>query len=97
MDGVVSSVIIEDGGNGYSSAPQIRIASPPDLPRLSIRTLRVAVDLKLTLGRRYQLLSSPDLAQWAGIGEPFVAEEEEITREFDVTQTGQYFKAILLP
>ncbi|HAB17816.1 MAG TPA: hypothetical protein DCE44_15350 [Verrucomicrobiales bacterium] len=72
------------------------IASPPFAPELGIEVSRVNLNLKLVLGRRYQLKSSFDLVNWTLAGEPFVADEESITKEFVIAEFGRYFQVFEL-
>lgn len=48
--------------------------------------------MRLTSGVRYQLLSSPDLATWSNEGQPFVAAQSEVTREFAPNTPARYFR-----
>ncbi len=92
-NGVVVAVNIDNTGRGYTNTPAVKIASPGGLPGLAIKTKRVEVELSLVLGRRYRLDSSQDLAVWT-LGEAFVAEDETLSREFDVQDSGRYFRVI---
>lgn len=92
-NGVVVGITIESAGRGYTSIPTVKIASPAGLPGLNIKTKRVTVELFLVLGRRYRLDSSQDLVAWS-LGEPFVAEDDLLSRDFDVQDSGRYFRVI---
>ena len=96
-NGIVTALIVESPGKGYTELPRVLIGSPNKPPTLHIRTLRVAVDLQVILGQRYQLYSSTDLVSWAPLGSEFIAESETIVREFEPSQTGQYFRVWELP
>lgn len=96
-NGVVVAVHVESTGKGYSETPRVLIASPHRPPELSIRTTRVAVEMKVNLGQHYQLYSSVDLQTWIALGSDFIAEDESIVREFETGQTGQYFRLVELP
>lgn len=66
-------------------------------PSLKIAVSRIAVgkvqvSLDLMLGRNYQLEASLDLKTWASVGEPFVAQSENIAQEFDLDSIGRYFR-----
>ncbi len=90
--GVVTEIIVENAGRGYVGTPTVQIAEPPFTPELAIRIRKMAVDLKLTLGNRYQLFSSLDQVVWVPLGTPFTASEEQITLEFDPAVTGPFFR-----
>lgn len=92
-NGVVVSVTIDTVGRGYTNAPVVKIASPGGIPGLTLKTKRVALELSLVLGRRYRLDSSPDLITWTVV-ETMVAEDDRMVREFDVEQTGRYFRVV---
>lgn len=92
-NGVVVAINVESAGRGYTSTPAVKIASPGGLPGLNIKTKRVTVELFLVLGRRYRLDSSRDLVSWSNV-ETFVAEDEVLSRDFDVLESGQYFRVI---
>ncbi len=96
-NGFVVGIHIESPGKGYTSTPIVLIASPGKLPGLTIRTTRVALDLSLVLGHRYQLYSSSGLADWSPLGSDFVAEDEAVTREFETGVGGRYFRVVELP
>lgn len=90
--GVVERIEIDNPGRGYSSNATVVIAPPPFSPSLSIRVKTVSVEMSVVLGRKYQLDVSSDLKTWAHAGDPFVAEADVIVQEFDVTETGRYFR-----
>ena len=95
--GEVISIQITDPGSGYTNAPVVLIGSPTAPPTLSIKVSKVEVDLFLILGRSYQLQSSADLTAWKPIGGVFVAESETVEQEFDVAETGQFFRIVEMP
>jgi hypothetical protein len=49
------------------------------------------------MGRNYVLESSADLVNWTATGPPFTAQSEDITTEFTVIQTGQFFRLRQVP
>ena len=55
------------------------------------------LNLKVTLGRKYQLQISNDLNAWEVSGPDFVAESESITQELVVADTGTYFRVVEVP
>lgn len=92
-DGRVVSITIDNAGKGYTNAPIVKISSPHVAPGLGVRTKKIEVELSLVLGHRYRLDYSQDLNQWTTL-ETFEAEDENVTREFDVDETGKYFRLI---
>lgn len=96
-NGAVTGVLITETGSGYTAIPRVVIASPPFAPQFSVEVSRVRLNLKVSLGGRYQIESSPDMASWSPAGEPFVAEEEVLAKEFDVTTTARFFRIQQLP
>ena len=55
------------------------------------------MDLKVVLGRKYQLQASKDLKVWTATGPDFVAESESLTQEFVVAEVGSYFRLVEVP
>jgi hypothetical protein len=53
--------------------------------------------VSVVLGRRYQLESSANLATWSPVGDPFVAQDDTVTQEFVVQETGRYFRINEVP
>lgn len=96
-NGVVAAVNIVSAGSGYTSAPRIVIASPPMAPTVTIEVSTVKVTQNVTLGLNYVLESSFDLVTWTPAGPPFTAEAEMIVNEFDVAETGRYFRIRQVP
>lgn len=96
-NGIVTGIVIDSPGSGYTSTPRLVIASPPFSPELSIAVSRVRVNLKVLLGRKYQIDASTDLKNWTPVGPPFVAEDEDLVQEFDVDQVGRYFRINQVP
>jgi hypothetical protein len=96
-NGRVTGITILTTGSGYTSVPEIRIASPPFIPKLYVETSRVRVNMDLVLARRYQLQSSSNLTTWANLGASFVADSERLTQEFDTSVTGRYFRIQEVP
>ena len=96
-DGSVTGFIVTNAGIGYTSAPQVLVGPPPSAPEVKISFSRVNVDMKVILGRKYQLQSSNDLKAWTLVGSPFVADSESITQEFVIAETGRYFQLVEVP
>ncbi len=95
--GIVTDVIVTSAGSGYTSAPRILIESPPFVPTVSINVSRVNVTQQTRVNHKYVLESSVDLITWTPTGPSFTAENEEITNEFFVGQTGRYFRLREVP
>jgi hypothetical protein len=68
---------------------------PP--PWLTVAFSKVKVTQHVVVGLRYVLESSTDLATWTQVGAPFTAQTEVIVQEFDLSETGQYFRIHELP
>jgi hypothetical protein len=96
-DGLVVGFTVTNPGSGYTSPPQVLIASPPFAPELGIEVSRVNVNLKFVLGRKYQLQASKDLKVWTVTGPDFVADSEAMTQEFVVAEVGRYFCVTEVP
>jgi hypothetical protein len=96
-NGVVTGITVVNPGTGYTSAPIVRIASPPFSPELSIDVSRVNVNIKVVLGRKYQIESSKDMANWTATGPAFIAEDENLVQEFQVESSGRYFRINQVP
>lgn len=67
------------------------------LPHLTMSVRSVELTILGVPGRRYQLESSLNAKSWTNVGQPFVATEAEISEEFDVLETGRYFKIVEAP
>lgn len=93
-NGEVIGFTITNGGSGYTSPPVVLVASPPFAPEISVTVARVAVALKLVLGKTYQIQSSSDSSNWTAVGPPFVADSESISQEFAVAETGRFFRVV---
>ena len=96
-DGSVVGFTVTNPGIGYTSLPLVLIASPPFAPEVAVRVSRVAVDLKVVLGRKYQIQASKDLKAWTVTGPNFVADSESLTQEFVVAEVGSYFRLVEVP
>ncbi|MCI0539255.1 MAG: hypothetical protein L0Z50_28955 [Verrucomicrobiales bacterium] len=71
------------------------------LPRLTVRASTigagqksVTLDMKVSAGRKYVLESSPNLIVWSPIGDSFVAQEDNLTRELQSLETRLFFRVI---
>ena len=97
VGGQINSLHIVSAGCCYTNPPTIIIGSPPFVPSVGIRVSKVKVSQHVVLGRKYSLDSSSDQQIWAPTGPPFVAESETRESEFDVDQTGRYFRLREVP
>lgn len=68
------------------------IGSPLSNTGLKIAVSEVKVKMSLVLGIKYRLWSSVDCIDWIPVGEPFIAEEEEVDIRFEVEDYGRFFK-----
>ena len=75
----------------------VRIASPPFSPSLRVSVSKVAVEMRVVLGKRYRLESSSDLSQWTPTSEVFTADDETLVREFEAGTVGRYFRIVESP
>jgi len=96
-DGSVVGFTVTHPGSGYTSLPLVLIASAPFAPEVAVRVSRVAVDLKVALGQKYQLQASKDLKAWTVTGPDFVADSESLSQEFVVAEVGSYFRLVEVP
>lgn len=95
--GIVTSISISNAGSGYTDRPRVQVASPPFTPWLRTAVSKITVTQHVVLGKNYILEASPDLQTWTAVGAQFTAEDEEITQEFDVAETGRYFRIRQVP
>ncbi|HNQ88446.1 MAG TPA: LamG domain-containing protein [Verrucomicrobiota bacterium] len=91
-NGLVVRIEIDNNGRNYTGNATVLIATPPFWPTMSVFVSRITVKMAVVLGRKYQLDVSSDMQTWSPFGDPFVAEEEEITQEFPVTETQKFFR-----
>jgi len=96
-NGVVTAIDITSAGSGYTNVPQIIIASPTFVPTLSIKISAVKVTQHVMLGVNYQIQSSSDLINWSSLGSAFTATNEDMVNEFEIDQTGKYFRILQVP
>ncbi|MSU35212.1 MAG: hypothetical protein EXS36_08870 [Pedosphaera sp.] len=92
--GSVTGFTVTNPGIRYTSQPKVLIASPPFSPELAIEVSRVNVNMRVVLGRKYQLQASRDLKVWTIAGAAFVADSESVTQEFVVAEVGRYFRVV---
>lgn len=68
-----------------------------ELPSLSVAVSKIKVTEHVIVGHNYILESSSDLNTWTPVGTQFTAQSEAIDQEFDVAQTGRYFRIHEVP
>jgi hypothetical protein len=90
----VAGISMTSAGNGFTSTPTVVVASPPFTPRIDLEVSRVRLTLHVVLGFKYRIEGSRDLKEWVSVGDVFEAEAEVLTRDFDVTETGRYFRLV---
>lgn len=95
-DGRVTSISVLSAGAGYDDSTLVKIDPPHKSPSVSIRTQTVRLTFSVWRGIRYQVQASADLKSWQPVWE-FVAEEDTVSHDFDVTETGRFFGVVELP
>ena len=61
-------------------------------PSLTIEVKSVRVNMFVTIGKTYQVESSLDSSKWTPIGVPFAPTVSMVSQDFDVRQTGRFFR-----
>jgi hypothetical protein len=64
---------------------------------LEVKVSKVMVTQHVTAGESYILESSLDLVTWSQVGAQFTAQNNTILQEFDVAETGRFFRIRQLP
>ncbi len=96
-NGSVTQINITSTGSGYSTNTIIRIASPPFMPWNEIAVSKVKVTMHVIMGKNYIVEASNDMVTWTQVSSQFTAEDEVVVQEFDVEQTGRYFRTTQVP
>lgn len=91
-NGRVTGFRVLNAGNGYLTPLSVTISPPPIGPELQIAVSRVKVNMKLTVGKKYILEASKDFQTWTAAAPKFTADRNEIELEFEVQNTGQFFR-----
>jgi hypothetical protein len=95
-NGTIVGIVIDNPGSNYSEEATLLIGSPRNNSSLEIgiseQNAEVRVKMHLALGMEYQLWSSADCINWEQVGEPFIAEKEEMDVWFKVEDYGRFFK-----
>lgn len=95
--GRVVGITITSPGSGYTSAPRIAFTPPGSSAILALEVSAVKVSMAVTIGNRYQLVSTPDLATWNPVGDPFVATTGLYEQNVVVSESARYFALVLIP
>lgn len=94
----VEHIEIVNTGRGYTSPPTVVVQCPAEGPGasefLDLRVSYAAVTFDLIPGKRYTLESSFDRSAWTALGEPFIAQQATISKEFPFEQTGRFFRLV---
>ncbi len=95
--GRVVGMTITSPGSGYTSAPRIAFTPPGSSAILALEVSAVKVSMAVMIGNRYQLVSTPDLATWNPVGDPFVATTGLYEQNVVVSESARYFALVLIP
>lgn len=95
-DGQVVKLEVLNPGSGYTSTPLIIIAEPDRPPEIYIKVKTVQVDLRLAVGKSYEIYSSNNMSAWT-LASTIVAENEFTSLIFDIDEYGKYYKIVELP
>jgi hypothetical protein len=88
----IQSITITSGGQNYTSSALALVGLPDFVGGLKVGFSKIKVDMTLDIGLRYQLYSSRDLNNWTMVGEPFVADSDSKSVEFDVQPVWVYYQ-----
>jgi hypothetical protein len=91
-NGVVTQIVIDNPGSNYSAEATILIGDTSTQSSLEIAVSEVRVKMHLVLGMEYQLWSSADCINWEQVGEPFIAEKEEMDILRKIEGDGRFYK-----
>jgi hypothetical protein len=64
----------------------------PSTPSVAIRIKTIQVTMRVRPGNTYQLEASTDLVTWNSVGSSVIPLVPEISQEFDIQETGGYFR-----
>jgi hypothetical protein len=94
---LATRIQILNPGTGFTTQPRILIASPPFTPTLDIAVSRVRLVIHVVLGSRYIVEGATDPTTWLPVGDPFIADDEEVVLDLDVQEVGRQFRIRQLP
>ena len=91
-NGMVVGIVVDNPGSGYSENTYVKVGSPYKFNSMSIKITEVEITMYLNLGEKYQLECTEDHITWEKVGEPFIAEDEEVQLRLEVVDRGRYFR-----
>ncbi|MBP5759915.1 MAG: hypothetical protein J6W90_00870, partial [Verrucomicrobia bacterium] len=91
-NGMVVGIVVDNPGSGYSEETYVKVGSPYKFNSLNVQVTEVEIKMHLNLGRKYQLECTEDNINWEKVGEPFIAEDEEIKIRLEVIDRIRYFR-----
>ena len=97
FEGAIDEVRFYNRTLSAQDVAQLYAYESQNLPALAITVKTVQVTLYLQPGRRYQLEASTDLATWSPVGSAFTATAPILTQDFEVAQTGRFWRLIEAP
>ena len=83
-DGMVVGIMVDNPGYGYSEETTVKVGSPYKFNSLNVLATEVEIKMHLNLGEKYQLECTEDHITWEKVGEPFIAEDEEVKIRLEV-------------
>ena len=89
---MVVGIVVDNPGSGYSEEAYVKVGSPYKFNSLNIKVTEVEITMFLNLGELYQLECTEDHIHWEKVGEPFIAEDEEIKIRLEVVDRIRYFR-----
>ncbi len=95
--GRVVGVTITAPGSGYTSVPRVGFTPPGSSAILALEVSAVKVSMGVTIGSKYQLVSTSDFSVWNPVGDPFVATTNYYEQNVVVSESARYFALILVP
>jgi hypothetical protein len=96
-NGMVTSIALDNAGIGYAEGAKVRIEAPPQLPTLKMYVKTVVVEMSVQMGKKYRILSTSDFIIWSPVTEVFTAEDNTLTRDFEVGSGSMYFRIVEVP
>ena len=91
-DGMVVGIMVDNPGYGYSEDTYVKVGSPYKFNSLNVQATEVEIKMHLNLGEKYQLECTEDHIHWEKVGEPFIAEDEEVKLRLEVVDRIRYFR-----
>jgi hypothetical protein len=95
-DGVVVGFEIINPGQGYSSAPFVRIDPPASIQvpatSLDVQIKTIQVVLHVAPFHRYALEGTANFIDWAQVGAEFQSDSNTVVKVFDVADAPKFFR-----